>query len=218
MGFDALILSLQSFGCTSACGPQCGTSSQDAQGAVVPRCGALGMSSQDAQGTVVPRCGMSSQEARGTVVPRCGSPEGLSFTRDAELVFIVWREGSAFLPVSEHHLLLEKLTHREMCFLATGKTGLVQFEAIAFRGRVLSTGDSDSLSQHTADNKMLHNLRECLCLSQRFISPRTALFPGVSSFLPPFTRPHTILKQRELVLPSKPIPRRVSRVNKEGGA
>ena len=54
--------------------------------------------------------------------------------------------------------------------------------------------------------------------SQRFISPRTALFPGVSSFLPPFTRPHTVLKQRELVLPSKPIPRRVSRVNKDGAA
>ena len=54
--------------------------------------------------------------------------------------------------------------------------------------------------------------------SQRCISPRTALFPGVSSFLPPFTRPHTVLKQRELVLPSKLIPRRVSRVNKDGAA
>ena len=54
--------------------------------------------------------------------------------------------------------------------------------------------------------------------SQRCISPRTALFPGVSSFLPPFTRPHTFLKQRELVLPSKLIPRRVSGVNKDGAA
>ena len=54
--------------------------------------------------------------------------------------------------------------------------------------------------------------------SQRCISPRTALFPGVSSFLPPFTRPHTVLKQRELVLPSKLIPRRVSGVNKDGAA
>ena len=97
--------------------------SQDAQGTVVPRCGALGVPSQDTQGTVVPRCGMPSQDAQGTVVPRCGSPEGLSFTQDAELAFIVWREGSAFLLVSEHHLLLETFTHREMCLPRHGENG-----------------------------------------------------------------------------------------------
>ena len=106
--------------------PRCGMPSQDAQGAMIPRGGALGVPSHDVQGAVVPRCGalgVPSQDAQGAVVPRYGSPEGLSFTRDAELAFIVWREGSAFLPVSEHHLLLEKFTHRETCLPRHGENG-----------------------------------------------------------------------------------------------
>ena len=48
--------------------PRCGMPSQDAQGAMIPRCGALGVPSHDVQGAVVPRCGalgVPSQDAQG---------------------------------------------------------------------------------------------------------------------------------------------------------
>ena len=73
-----------------------------------------------------------------------------------------------------------------------------------------------SLSQPVAHNEVVYNLRECLCFSQRFTSPRMALFPGVSGFSPPFTKPHTSLKQQELVLQSKRIPPGILH-NKDGG-
>ena len=65
-----------------------------------------------------------------------------------------------------------------------GKMGLVQFEAITFRGRVLSTGDSGSLSQHAADNKMLYNLPECLYLFPALHFPKNSAVPRGVQFPP----------------------------------
>lgn len=76
------------------------------------------------------------------------------------------------------------------------KTGIVRLEAIAFRWCVLSIGESSSPSQHAADNKTVCNLQECLCLFPALMSPRMALFPGVSGFPLPFTKPHTIFKPK----------------------
>lgn len=99
-----------------------------------------------------------------------------------------------------------KLTHTDKCVsVSLKKLGLVWFEEIAFRWYILSIATS-ALSQHTATIKWFITCRSACVFSQRFMSPRMAPFPGVSGFPPPLTKPHTVLKQQELVLQSKLIP------------
>lgn len=65
---------------------------------------------------------------------------------------------------------------------------LLEFEVITFRWYILSIGGPSSLLERAADSKMVYNLWECCVFSQRFVSPRTVLFPGVSGFPLPFTK------------------------------